>query len=1162
MQNAKLNARIRFLVLLLTAGFLQAQAQNSESQSQQAHTQASQLKFRHGAGNLAKIVEEFGRHFKVQLAYANEELSAVRVTSASYEAPNVGELLNKILAPANFIATASGNSWVIKRSATPIKQQTATMTLRGIITEGDNPVPSATVIIKQAGQGASIAVADETGTFSKKLPLLEGTVEISAVGYLPAKKKFNAAEQQSLKIDLLKDETQMENVVVTALGIKRAERALGYATTTVDGKQLTDAMSGNWTDALSGKVAGLNLIRSNAGPTGTNKIILRGENNLTGDNEALIVVDGVVINNGSGRRSGIEGEAPYGVSSDNMPADYGSGINDINPDDVESVTILKGPGAAALYGQRAANGAIVITTKSGSSKKKGLGITFNSNVAWEQVNRWPDLQWEYGIGLDGQADYDYGRSANSSSSSAYGPRFDGQMFYQFNNGLQGRDTVATPWVPYTNKIRKFFEVGNTITNSISVEGGTDKTTARFSVTNVTNKWIIPNTGYKRNTVSLSVNSKVNDKLQVSSKINYTNKWSDNLPGSGYGNQSIMYWYIFWQPNADIDWLKNYWVKGQEGKRIFYPYSSFPENPYAIVNEFINSTNRHGVTGNVQATYNFTKELSLMLRTSLDFGYDQRAQERPYDAGSKFRYGSYRTQNIFSMESSADFLLKYAKRINKDFDFSITGGGSTLRNAYTRDETRADSLIDPGVYTFANAAGPLITMPYKSKVHINSFYGILTTSYKDFLYLDVTARQDWNSALATPERTENTGFFYPSANVSFVVSEAFQLPKDISFLKLRFSTSGVGSGSMTPYRTAYNYASAGSLYGGGLENPTIKANPNLKPLKTITYEAGVAMKMFRDRLGFDLAVYSGYTKDQILNRQLDRASGYSAAVINIGKVANKGIELAINGTPVTSRDGFKWTTGIVFSANTNIIKELPDSSIILSNGPVGGGQLVAKVGGSMGDMYGRGYVRSPDGQIVYDAQSGVALISQDVIYLGNTTPKWKVSVPNEFTYKQFRLNVLFDAQYGGVGHSLMHYKLAEQGKLTKTLPGRYSGIIGNGVVQGPDGKYRKNDVIAMDVDEYYRSHLGVDNAEGNTFRTDFIKFREARLDYTLKPQIARKIGLQRATIGVYGRNLFIWSDWPMFDPEFGTFNGTDVLQGFEIAQFPSTRSFGFNLTVGL
>jgi TonB-dependent SusC/RagA subfamily outer membrane receptor len=343
-----------------------------------------------------------------------------------------------------------------------------------------------------------------------------------------------------------------------------------------------------------------------------------------------------------------------------MPADYGSGLNDINPEDIESITVLKGPGAAALYGQRGANGALIITTKSGSSKRKGLGVTFSSNGSLETVNRWPDLQYEYGQGTEGMDYYSYGTTVDGAStsgtSSAYGPRFDkDRKFFQYDPVTQAVGKERTPWVPYTNKINKFFTTAGTLTNTVSVDGGTDKTTARFSFTNVANKWILPNTGYDRNTVSLSVNSKVNDKLQISSKINYTNKSSDNLPGAGYGNQSIMYWYIFWQPNADPDWLRNYWAKGAEGKTIKYPFSTFPENPYAISYEFLNASDRNGLTGNVQAAYNFTKELSLQVRTSVDFGYEQRSQSRPFDAGAKLPQGSYRTQNIFSMERSTDFL---------------------------------------------------------------------------------------------------------------------------------------------------------------------------------------------------------------------------------------------------------------------------------------------------------------------------------------------------------------------------------------------------------------------------------------------------------------------------------------------------------------------------
>ena len=1011
-----------------------------------------------------------------------------------------------------------------------------------------------------------LGVTSHSGAFTIRVE--KGTeISFSLIGY-NTYKMVAEGNNAKLSVRLQQSTTSLNEVVVTALGIKREEKSLGYSNTVVQGEQLTNAVSSNWTDALSGKVAGLNLIRSNSGPTGSNKIILRGENNLTGENEALIVVDGVVISNGSGRRTAVGGESAYGTSSDNMPADYGSGINDINPEDIETVTVLKGPSAAALYGQRGANGAIIITTKSGSAKKKGLGITINSNASIESVNRWPDLQYEYGQGTDGALHYSYGAGpdggSTSGTSSAYGPRYDGQMFYQYDPRTQARGTERTPWVPYKNQIREFFETGNTFTNSLSLDGGTEKTTARFSFTNVKNSWITPNTGYGRNTAALSVSSKVNDKLNITAKLNYTNKSSDNLPGAGYGNQSIMYWFIFWQPSADLNWLKDYWKLGQKNRAIQYPFSSYPENPYAVSYEFINRSKRDGLTGNVQATYNFTKELSLMLRTSLDYAYEERAQERPWDAGVKFRYGSYRTQNINSREISSDFLLKYQKKVSKDFDLSVTAGGSMLANNYNKDEIRVDSLTYPGLYNVANAMGPRVTIPDKNEYKFNSFYGLISAGFKDYLYVDITGRNDWNSVLATPERTDNVSFFYPSLSMSFLPSEAFKLPSFISYAKLRASVARVGSGLTVPYRTAYVYSVAGDgLYpGNALQNPRTLPNFNLKPLMTTTYEVGTEVKMLNSRLGFDLSLYSGNTKDQILTRIADRASGYDNMVINAGKVQNKGIELAMNATPVASKKGFTWMTNFTFSANRNKIVELPDSSIVLRTGPVAGGQIVAKVGGSMGDMYGRGYVRSPDGQVVYDEATGNAKITSDVVYLGNTMPKYRMSFGSDFRYRQLRLNVLFDAQVGAVAHSLMNYKLVEQGKLKSTLPGRYAGIIGKGVIQNADGTYRPNDVVAYDVDEYYRSHMGFENAEGSTFKTDFIKFREARLDYTLNVKTAKRLGLQRATLGVYGRNLFIWSPWPMFDPEFGTLAGTDIVTGFETAQFPSTRTFGVNLIIGI
>lgn len=1097
----------------------------------------------------------------LSISYNNSTLDDKRTVRLSKAERTVQETLELLLRGTNFTFRQSGDNSILIVSRSLGKGR-----IEGkVVDEKGEPLPGASIRVPAAGVSA-VALVD--GSFSLSVDAGTYTVEVTFVSFEKAVKQnitVPANGKVVVNIALKPSSSALTEVVVTALGIKREEKALGYATTSVKGEQLTNAISGNWTDALSGKVAGLNLIRSNSGPAGSNKIILRGENNLTGDNEALIVVDGVVINQGSGRRTANAGETAYGVSSDIMPADYGSNLNDLNPNDIENVTVLKGPGAAALYGQRGANGAIIITTKSGA-KHSGLGITFNSNTSMEDVNRWPDLQYEYGQGTAGSNYYSFGTgpdgASTSATSSAYGPKFDGQNFYQLDPTTQAQGKTRTPWVPYKNQIREFFQTGVTKTNSVSIDGGTDKTSARFSATNVTNKWITPNTGYGRNSLSLSVNSKINDKLTISSNVNYNNKHSDNLPGAGYGNQSLMYWFIFWQPNADLNALKNYWRIGQTDKQIFYPFSSFPENPYAVSYEFINKSSRNSVTGNVQAAYSITKALSLQLRATMDMGYEQRSQQRPYDAGTKFPKGSYRTQNIYSQEAGGDFLLKYNKKVNKDFNVTATAGGSMLRNTYNRDEVRADSLVYPGAYSLANNAGPLVTSPFRSTYAINSFYGLLSTSFKDYLYLDMTARQDWVSTLATANRTDQVGFFYPSASLSFLASEAFKMPQGIDYMKFRASLAGVGSGTTTPYQTTFNYTTAGSTYNGGLQNPRTLANPDLKPLRTTTLEVGTEMRFFGNRLGFDLALYTGNTRNQILNRTVDQSSGFSQAVINVGKVSNRGVELSLYGSPVRQRGWFEWTINTTFTSNKNTIKQLADSAVVLRTGPTGGGQIVARVGGSMGDMYGRGYLRSPDGQIVYDAATGFARLSDDLVYLGNTMPKYKASMGHDFKYRQFHLNVLFDAQVGGVAYSLSNYKLAEQGKTTLTLPGRYNGIIGKGVIRNPDGTYRANDVIASDIDGYYRSHYGIDNAEGNTFSTNFIKFREARFDYTLNPGFVKRLGLQRASVGVYGRDLVIWSNWPVFDPEFGTLSGSDIVQGFEIAQFPSTRTFGFNLIIGL
>lgn len=1092
----------------------------------------------------------------VTISYNNSTFNDKRTITVSRAERTLQETLTLVLRGTNFTFRPSSNNILL------VALSTNNVVIRGNVVDDDDSQPLIGVTISNNDK-RTLALTNTTGAFAVNVPA--GTeVTIGYIGYTAQKFTFTA-NQNNVAVRLNRGSSQLDEVVVTALGIKREEKALGYAITKVKGEDLTNALSNNWTDALSGKVAGLNLIRSNGGPAGSTSIILRGESNLSGDNDALIVIDGVVINGGSGRRTGSGNNAYLDTES---PVDFGSGLNDINPEDIEDITVLKGPSAAALYGQRGANGALIITTKSGKSRK-GIGVTINSNTAFEQISRWPDYQYEYGQG-DGTANYySFGATADGAStrstSSAWGPKFDGQSYFQYDPVTRTGGTTRTPWVAYPNARKDFFETGKTFTNAVTLDGSSDKTSVRFSATNVKNNWILPNTGYTRNSVALSATQKTTDKLQISAKVNYTNKGSDNLPATGYNNQALMYWNMFWVPNGNLDWLKNYWLPGKENINQSYPFSSFPDNPYLISYEMLNKSNRNDVVGNIQATYNFTKELSLMVRTAMTMSYDQRSQQRPYDT-EKFRKGMYRTQDIFSQEINNDFLLRYKKKINKEFTLDASGGGSMLANNYNRNDIRADSLLYPGVYSLANSAGVIVTLPYKSKYKINSFYGLLALSYKDYLFADFSARNDWSSVLSSAISTNNVSFFYPSVNLSAVVSDMFKLPSFVTYAKLRGTYAQVGSGLTTPYLTTQGYSKPTTPFPGGLQNSTRVANLDLKPLRTTSMEIGTDLKFFNSRVGLGVTLYRSNTHDQILeNTGIDPASGFLTSIVNAGNVRNEGIEIEANGTPFKSKNGFNWNVYTTFSSNRNKVLSLPqDQPVVLQGGPANRGLVTAKVGGSMGDMYGIGYQRSPDGQIIYE--NGLPKQTDTNIYIGNTMPKWRASIGNQFRYKQFSMSFLVDGQYGAVGYSLTSAVLAESGKTKNTLPGRYNGIIGNGVIRNADGTFRPNDVVAYDVADYYTAHYGRDNVEGTTYSTDFIKLREARFDYSFSPKLAARLGLQRVTLGVYGRDLLIITKWPGFDPEFGTLTqnaqGSAVIaRGFELGQLPTTRTFGFNLTLG-
>ncbi len=1040
----------------------------------------------------------------------------------------------------------------------PVFVRAQQKTITGTVTSSETkePVSNATVMIKGTSRGV---VTNAEGHYS--IPVNAGeTLTFSAVGYTAVDRKADGLSEISVALESIGK--QEDEVVVTALGIRREEKVLGYSMSTVKGEELTDALSNNWTDALTGKVAGLNLLKSGGGPSGSNQIILRGETSLTGDNSALIVVDGVVVSGASGTMTG-NGSGNY-LSGD-APVDFGSGLADINPSDIESVSVLKGPGASALYGARGAHGAIIITTKQGSKGKKGIGMAFNSNTTLGFINRWPDYQYEYGQGVGGgDLYYSYGQSEDGAStlstSSAWGPRFDGQMYYQYNPDsawYRIKPPERTLWKAYPNNRKDFFRPSVTLTNSLSLSGGNQATTVRLSYTNVVNKWIVPNTGYGRNTIALTLKHNVTDKLSVATNINFNNRISDNLPNTGYNNQTIMYFMRGITPNMNLDWFKQYWRPGREGIEQTTPFSTLLDNPYLQAYEIINSQNKNNFTGTVQANYAFSEQWNLMVRTGIDFQYDQRKMRRPFDTYN-FLYGYYRETNIYTQETNSDVLLQYTSKKSRLFNYGANVGGAVMENKFNSDDIYTERLVNPGIFNFANTADALRQNPQRRNYGVSSLYSMLNGSFKNYLFLDGSLRVDWASTLASPLKREVTPFFYPSLNGSFIVSDAFKMPRNIDFWKFRVSVAGVGGGGTRPYLTAYTYLPAQG-YIAGLLTPSVIPNLDLKYERTVSYELGTDFRMFKGRYTLDLTVYKSNSFNQILEVPIDPSSGYSGQIINAGDVRNRGVEVSASAKILSSAERFNWRTYGNMSYNESKIMSLPyeDGRVVLSTIFGSRGTVEARLGGEYSAMYGYGYARNNAGQIIYEG--GLPKASGELLYLGNATAPTKAAWGNEFSYKGFRLNILFDGQWGGVGYSLTHAVLMEEGKLKKTIPGRYNGIIGNGVVDNGDGTYSPNTTM-VSAQPYYYAHFNRDNLESNIFSTDFIKLREARLDYTLPSQMIRKLGLQKMSVGIYGRDLFVFSNWPAFDPEFGSLNSSGIQKGAEVAQLPSTRNIGFNLSV--
>ncbi|WP_308444042.1 SusC/RagA family TonB-linked outer membrane protein [Gillisia lutea] len=1015
------------------------------------------------------------------------------------------------------------------------------------------PLPGATVVEKGTSNGTN---TDFDGNFKLNVSSSPAIVEISFMGF--ETQEVEATANTFLEVILKENTNSLSEVVVTALGIKREEKKLGFSQATVGSESLAQAMPTNWSSGLKGKVAGLNIVSAGSGPLNSQQITLRGNNSLNPDgNYALIVVDGVPVNTEM-TTSG----ATSAYTGDSSPVDYGNGISDLNLEDIESVSVLKGPGATALYGSRAANGALIITTKSGK-KSNGLGITYNSSISIDNIQRWPDWQYEYGQGTgkyfddEGNPYYSYGSSEDGnntgSTSSAWGPNFDGQYYYQYDPTVEGQSVERQLWRGYKDNRKAFWRTGVTTNNNVSLQGGDDNGSMRASVGYQKNEWIMPNTGYDRITASINANYKISDKIKIGSVINYNNRQSDNLPSTGYNNGSIAYFMIFQNPNVDLDWYRPIWQEGQDQIQQIQPFSSYIDNPYLIAYEATNALASDQIVGNIYSNVELTPHLNLMLRTSLNTYHQDREQRRPYSI-NRYAQGFFKTQDVWKQEVNSDFLLTYENTLSKDLDLSVSAGGNAMDYKYRRTDASVDGLVVPGVYKLANGINNPQIKTYDRNKKVNSLYGLATLSFKDQIFLDITGRNDWSSTLPV----ENNSFFYPSANASFILSEMMNLQGAVNYLKYRFSFAEVGNDT-DPYKTSKYYSQ--NEFASSATTPLTLYNANFKPEITTSYETGIEAKLFDGRIGLDATVYETSTKNQIISVPLDITTGYSSGVLNSGEVRNRGVELTLK-AKILKSSNFSWTSSLTWSRNWNKVMELADG--IEGQQEIGSGgnaTLIAKVGGTTTAIYGYGFVRSPQGEIVYD-NKGLPAYPDEIQYIGDASPDWKVGLYNSFKIGKLGVNVMLDGQYGGIIYSQTHHKLTQQGKLRSNFEGREDGfIIGEGVVINEDGSYSPNTTEAVTPDWYNRYYRRA-NVESNSFDASWMKLREISLQYDFSKKTLRNTGIQGLSLSLFGRNLATVSDFPIYDPETAALNGDTILPGVEMGQMPSPATYGFNLKLNL
>ncbi|MDR2652468.1 MAG: SusC/RagA family TonB-linked outer membrane protein [Prevotellaceae bacterium] len=1020
--------------------------------------------------------------------------------------------------------------------------------------------------------------------------------------FLGYKTQEIAVDRQSIiNVTMESDVEQISASVVTALGITRDQKTLGYAVTKLDGADLTQTVESNWIDAMTGKIAGLEIQSGNTGPMGTRRVILRGEKSLSiGNNNVLYVVDGIVY----GAKSTASGSGANYANAD-ASVDFGNGLNDINPDDIESSSVLKGPAAAALYGSQAANGVIVITTKKGR-KEKGIGVTVNSSVSFEKAGFWPDFQTEYGPSTDAINPYCFwdvpaekasdgiAASRNSYQRYAFGEKFDSNKMRYLYASRDWENDIYTklPFVYADNWYTGLFQTGVTLRNSISIDGNNGNgLSGRFSFTDTRNDWILPNTNSIQQVFAANMQMELNKYINLNTKVTYTRRYSDNVPISGYDPANVMYQLVWGYNVNDIDksWKAEYFggrynETNLKAGNLVYPTTSDSWNPYQTLYEALNPMDRDRIVTSTTINIKINKYLEIDLRGSVDISNEFRQRQRP-KLTPTYVNGYYSEQTIRDFDFNLDFMLKYRKKFFDDrLDINAYVGGIHFANKYFTTKGVVNALNQDRWYSLNNAtlASPATITSYRSREKKNGIYALVSLGWKDTYFIDVTGRNDWSSTLYV----DNWSYFYPSVTASILLHNTFNLKENlpvINFAKLRFAWANVGNAT-SPFNLVDQYST--TSFPGSYQLPGSSKNLMIRPENVENYEIGIETKLLQNRIAFNVSYYYTSTTDQIFSTPVDQVTGSTSMVINAGEVVDRGIEIEASFIPVKTKD-FSWIINANWSKNNFIIKKMtddwdpqqpyqsPTSTTIGSRT-----YIYSYVGEGDYWIYGRDYQKAPEGSYYIDENgkqvdcSGMKLITESTgnpvldqnptSRIAKVNPDWKAGMTQTFRYKNFSLGMTFAWQKGGSCYSVTNFSLSYIGKLSNSLEGRYDGMVLEGVnaITNPDGSvsYKKNTTVIDNVQNYYTNFKWIrDNTRENTFSTSYFKFKEARLDYTIPKQLCEKLKiLQNASIGIFATNIFCITDFPQYDPETGVVNGTNIIRGIEPMTFPMTRTYGVNV----